>query len=147
VVGEAQRAAVEAQLAILGGPWRRWRDDTEPAGEQVVDRARAGGTGKVETVAQLLEDPWVLSRAQVEVAAEEQRRIASPPDRGLRRPQDVGGSELGPIVCRVQVGDAETRRGAGKCHRAALRPPGVDCQPAPLDDRAVAVRLFPVIGG
>ncbi len=147
MVGEPQRTALGGQLTLLGGPGRGDFGDVETAREQVVDRPRTGASGKAETAPQFFEDAGVLTGAQVEVAAEEQRRIAGPSDRGLRRQQDVGGSELGPVVCRVQVGNAEAGGSARKRHSPPLRPPRVDRQLPPLDDHAVPVRLFPVMGG
>src|SRR4051794_5904684 len=105
----------------------------------MVDRARASGSDEVEALLQLFEGARVLAGSQVEVAAEKQRRITSPLDCGLSRPQDVGGSELGSVICRVQVGDAEAGGGAGKRHRPALRPPSVNRQFPPLDDHPLTV--------
>jgi hypothetical protein len=102
----------------------------------VIDRAGAGGPVEAEAAAQLFKDTRVLCWSQVEVAAEEQWRLAGPPDRGLRRFLDIRRSELGLVVGRVQVGDADTGGGTGERHRPPLRPALVDRQLASLDDPA-----------
>jgi ornithine carbamoyltransferase len=106
----------------------------------VVDRVRGGGAGEPEARAQLLEDGEVLGGSQVEIAAEDQRRLAGPPRRGLRRPQHVLARHPRPVVGRVQVGDAELSAPADprERHRPPLRPPLVNRQLAPLDDALAA---------
>ncbi len=147
MVGEAEGEAVLIQLASLGRPLVRGLDHREPSRKDVVDRAWAGRGGQAEAVAQLGEDRRVLPRAQVEVATEDQRRLAGPLGCRRRGAQHVLGGELGTVVGRVQVGDAEARSGAGECHGPPLRPAGVDRQLTPLDDPAVPVCLFRAIGG
>ncbi len=151
MVGESQGAVARRQLAVLRRPGLRARDGLEAAPEQVVDRSRARGPGQAEAALQLREDVGVLAGAQVEVAAEEQRRLAGPVDGRGSRAQDIGGGELRPAVCCVQVGDAEmgTRvdRDPREGHRPPLRPPGMDRQLTPLGDHPPPLRLFPVIGG
>ena len=78
----------------------------------------------------------VLGRAQVEVAAEDQRRVAGPLGRRLGRAQHVLDRQRRLVVGRVQVGDADARGGAGEGHRAPLRLALVDLQLAPLGDPA-----------
>ncbi len=141
MVGEAQRPAVRTQLALLLRPGQRRREDVEAATQKVIDRAWTGGSAEAETVLELLEDAGVLTRAQIEVTAEEQRRARRPLGCGTRRFQHVGGGECRPIVGRVQVGDADARGGAGERHRASLRAALVDRELALLDDlpkRAIA---------
>ena len=146
MVGEAQGAAVLAELTLLGWPGTRRVDDVEAADEQVVDRVGGGGGGEAEAVAERVEDGGGLGGTQVEVAAEDQRRVACPGRRRLRGAQHVFGRELGSVVGGVQVGDTEIRRRAGAAtveapcadprerHRPALRPPVMDRPLASLDD-------------
>src|SRR5262249_40606320 len=107
VVREAEPQTVPRELSPLGWPgvWRF--DDLEGARQQVVDRTRMGGPFESEALAQGREDRGVLGGSQVEIAAEEQRRISRPLGRGLGGAQDVGGSEVRSVVGRVQVGDTE----------------------------------------
>ncbi len=116
----------------------------------MIDCLRVGGAAEAEARPQDLERRGILGRAQVEVSAEEQWRVAGPLDRRLDRPQDVRGGQLGPVVGGVQVGNAEfnavANRDASKRHRPSLRPPGVDRQLTPLHDPAVAVRLMLALG-
>src|SRR4051794_11656167 len=105
VVREAERPAILAQLAGLGSPPSRWLDGLEPAGQKVVDRIRRGGANEVESSGQLLEDHAVVG-AQVEVAAEDQRRTRSPFDRCLGRLAELLLGE-GAGGAGVEVGHAE----------------------------------------
>ncbi len=121
-------------LALLGWP-RVWGcDRVETANEQVVDRVGRGRGREAEALAQLGEDRWAFLWSQVEVAAEEQRCIARPVARRLRGAQDVLDCQLGPVVGRVQVGDAEAWAGAGEGHRPPLGAAFMDRQPVPLGD-------------
>src|SRR3982751_6090847 len=96
VVGEPQGAAVERQLAALGGPPGRRLEGLQAAG---------GGGGDAEVLAQADEDRRVLGRPQVEVAAEDQRRPAGELGGGAGAAEDVLGGEGGTVVGRVQGGD------------------------------------------
>ncbi len=117
----------------------------------MVDRVRVSNTRQCEAFAQLLEDARVLSRAQIEVPAEEQGGVLGPTDGRLGRAQNVGRRQVRPVVGGVQIGDAEVSaladRDTRKRHRPPLRSPGVDRHLPPLHDPAAAVRLFPVMGG
>ena len=136
MVGKAEPQAVPKDLAPLWWQGTRRLSDLEITGEQVVDRARFGRTVKPEAPPQRLEGSGVHARPQVEVAAEEQRRIASPFGRRRSGPQYIGRRHVGPVVGRVQVGDAELTRAAecdaSKRHRPPLRPPFMDRQFPPL---------------
>ena len=63
VVGEPQRASVERQLALLGGPLGRRLQHLEAAAEDVVDRLRGGRRRQPELVPEPFEDPRLLARA------------------------------------------------------------------------------------
>jgi ornithine carbamoyltransferase len=132
MIGEPQGEALSLQLASLGRPGGRWLDRLDPADQQMVDRKRTGGPGETEALTQCLEDTRVLGWPQVEVTAEEQRRIPRPPGRRLGRAQNVGGGEVGAVVGRVQIGDADPRCRADESHRSPLRPALVDRQLPPL---------------
>jgi hypothetical protein len=151
VVGEAEPQALPGKLPPLRRPGA-WRlDGLEFAGEQVVDRAGVGETIEFEAFVQRLEGIGVLGGSQVEVAAEEQRRVPCPLGRGLCGSENVSYGQVGLIVGRVQVCDAEVSAIADpdtrKRHRPPFRPPGVDRQLPPLDDPAAPVCHFPDMGG
>ncbi|MDX6610072.1 MAG: hypothetical protein QOF85_1997 [Solirubrobacterales bacterium] len=146
MVGEAESQAVLGQLTPLGWPGARRFDEVEIADEQVVDCTGVGGTDEAEALPQGLEGVEVITWPQVEVAAEEQWRVPSPLDRRSGRPQNVGRGEVGPVVGRVQVGDADARGGASEGHRPPLRPAPVDRQLPPLHDPPVPVRFMPTLG-
>src|SRR3954462_1246591 len=94
VVGEPEPQAVAGKLAPLGRPGS-WRfNDLEIASEQVVDRARVGRAVEAKTLAQQLEGAEIFGRPQVEIAAEEQRRVPGPPGRHLCGAQDVGSRQV-----------------------------------------------------
>jgi hypothetical protein len=139
VIGESQSTAVLIHLAPLGNPLSRCLDHFETSHEDVIDRVGRGRGDQAEALAQLGEDLWVLLGSQVEVAAEDQRRVARPVASGLRGAQHVLARQLGAVVGRVQVGDAElgaiaAGRDAREGHRPPLGPPFVNRQIAPLDD-------------
>ena len=136
VVGKPQGEAVVAQLAALGRPRRRRFDDRQAPRQQVVDRGRAGRPLEAKARAQLLEDRWVLAGAQVEVSAEDERRVPGPLGRRRRRAQHVLDGQRGLVVGRVQVGDADSGLGAGEGHSSTLRSPLVDRHLPPLGDLA-----------
>jgi hypothetical protein len=134
VVGEAQGTAVLAQLAFLWRPDTGRLDDFEAADEQMVDRVGGGRAGEAEALAQLFEDRGVPCGPEVEVAAEDQRRVAGPLGRGHRRAQHVLAGELGTPGGRVQVGDAEPRAADPReRHHPPLRAPRVNRHRPPLD--------------
>ncbi len=115
----------------------------------MIDCLRVGGAAEAEARPQGLEGRGVLGRAEVEVSAEEQWRVAGPLGSRFGSAQDILRGEVGPVVSRVQVGDAELAGAAPdarKSHRPPLRPPGVDRQLAPLHDPAVPVRLMLALG-
>jgi hypothetical protein len=138
VIGEAKTEAMIGPLALLGRPGSGCLDDRQSSREEMVDRAGVGRAAEVEALAQSLEGGGVLSWPQVEVAAEEQRRATSPLDRRLSRAQDVGGGEIGPVVGRVQVGDAKAGSSPRERHRPPLRSPLVDGHLPSLDDALAA---------
>jgi hypothetical protein len=146
VVGEAEPQAVTGELAPLGRPRCRGLDDLEIAGKQVIDRLGVGEASETEALAQRLKGGGVLGGSQVEVTAEEQRRVAGPLSRRLGGAQYIGRGEVRPVIGRVQVGEAEvgtrTERDASERHRPPLRPPGVDRQLPPLQDSFPPGRLL-----
>lgn len=93
-------------LASLGGPRRRRGDHLQSAREQVVDCPWGGRAGEAELRLEALESAGILGRAQVEIAAEEQRRVPRPLGRGRCGAKHVSGREFGPVVGGVQVGYA-----------------------------------------
>jgi hypothetical protein len=140
-------ATVVDELASLRWPGCGGLDDIKAPSEQVIDCLGLGGTAEPEALAQGLECLGILSGSQVEVAAKEQRRVPGPPGRCLRCTKDISRGEVGPVVGRVQVGDAEllasiANRDASKCHSPPLRPPGMDRQLPPLDDSILPVRFM-----
>jgi hypothetical protein len=141
MVGEPQRPSVELQLALLGGPGPRRLHDLEVVAEDVVDRVGAGRRApEAELVAQPLEDARLLDGAEIEIAAEDQRRARRPLERRPRRLGHVFGRQLRPVVGRVQVGDAEARGGADEAHRPPLRLSLVDRDLPPLGDPSQPAR-------
>ncbi len=136
MVGESQGEIVAANLAPLGRPAPRGLDDLQAPGQQVVDGAGRRWGRQAEALGQLLERGRALRGSQVEVSAEQQRLLACPPHSGSCRLQHVLDGQLGPVVCRVEVGDAEPRTGAGQGHRPPLGPAHVDRQLAARDDPA-----------
>jgi hypothetical protein len=146
VVGEAEPQVTKGKLPLFWRPGTRRRNDLEIAREQVIDRPRVGEAAEAKAFVECLEDAGVLGGPQVEIAAKEQRRVPRPLDRCLCREQDVGCCQVPPVVCRVQVGNAEwgvlAERDACKRHRPALRPPGMDCQLPPLHYSLLPVRFM-----
>jgi hypothetical protein len=126
-------------------------DDLDVPRQQVVDCPRPGGAREAELVAQPLERHRLLRRPQVEVAAEEQRRFPRPLHRCRGGPEHIGRGPVGPVVCRVQVGDAELAAIAGcdarKCHRSPLRQSAMNLQLPTLEDPTAPVRLSSVRWG
>ena len=108
----------------------------------MVDRAWSGWGGKAEAIAQLGEDRGALPGPQVEVAAEQQRRLAGPLVSRNGGSHHVLRGQLGIVSGGVQVGDAESGRDPGQGHRPPLRRARVDRQLPPFDDLYVPVRLL-----
>jgi hypothetical protein len=151
MVGEAESQAVPRKLPLLRRPGARRLDDLEVALEQVIYGAGVGRTIYPEALAQCPEGGGALGGSQVEVTAEEQRRVSRPLGRGLSGAQYVRRCQIRPVVGRVQICDAEVSAVADpdtrKRHRPSLRSPGVDRQLPPLHDHAAPVCLFPLTGG
>jgi hypothetical protein len=122
------------QLALFGRALDCRLNDFEAARQQVVDCARRRAPRQAEALAQLLEGTWICLRTQVEVAAEEQRRVAGPLGCRARRSPQILDRKRRLVVGCVQVGDAHARAGAGECHRPPLRLAFVNHQLAPLND-------------
>jgi hypothetical protein len=143
VVGEAQGQLAVVDLAPLGWPLMGRLDHIEPAHQQVVDRTRSGWCGEAEALTQPGEHGGALLRSQVEVAAEDQRRLAGPFVGGGGGAQHVLDGQLGLVRGGVQVGDADTGGGAGEGHHPPLERPLVNRQLMSLDDSAPVRFLFP----
>ena len=136
VIGEAERKSILGHLAFLGRPLEGGRFDPEAADEDVVDRGGSRRRREPVTRAKLVEHVGVVGGPQVEVAAEDEGRIAGPGRRCVGGQQHFLGRERRPVVRRVQVGDARARPGAGECHGPALGDAGAEDEVAALDDRA-----------
>ena len=118
VVAEAQSEALAGQLPRLGRPGARRVDDLEPSAEDVVDGVGAGRVREAEAPRELLEQRG-LAGAQIEVAAQDQGRLAGPGDGRLGGAAHLRRRQTG-ARARVQVRDAEPGVEPGEGHRASL---------------------------
>ena len=87
----------------------------------MIERVRGGGGGETEAVGELVVD-LAVSRPDVEVAAEDQRRAGRPIERALGGPAKLG---LGARAIRragagLEVGHAYAGLGPREGHHAAL---------------------------
>src|SRR6185436_13870229 len=103
---EAKAVGVE-KLPLLRRKARRPLDHLEPAGEDVVDRVGCGRVAQLEALAQLREHLRVARRAEVQVAAEDERVTGGPLDGGGRRGEGLARGLLRQARGRVQVRDAD----------------------------------------
>src|SRR4051794_27497547 len=118
MVRKSQPPALVGQLSRLGRPSGWTLNRLEPSAQEVVDGIGAGRFAEAKSLGELLEQPR-LGRPDVEVAAEDQRRIGGPGDGRLGsmaylrlRPGGAGA--------RVQVRHAEPRAEPGEGHRPSL---------------------------
>src|SRR5687767_6766436 len=120
MVRESQCAAVLVEFAAAAGPGGGRVDGIDASGEQMVDRLVAGGRRERVLFGELPEEIGGAGGGGVEVAAEQQG-VSAGPGRGVR-----GGAQYFLGGARrvahggVEVGDAQSGGGAGKCHDAAL---------------------------
>src|SRR5438067_394953 len=134
MVGQPDAQVALPDLALLGRGRARCLNYLEPASEQMVDRARGRRPQAVASL-ELGEDGAVL-RADVQVTAEDERRVRRPLDRPLRRGGDLRLSEV-VRAAGVEVRDAGSVRQAGERHQAPFGE-AAKRERAALDDLATA---------
>ncbi|MEA2455121.1 MAG: hypothetical protein QOI45_1383, partial [Thermoleophilaceae bacterium] len=136
VVGEPQTASAGVgQLPLLRRQGPQPLHHAQPPREQVIDRPWTGRLGQPEALAQLGERLGTVRRAQVEVAAEDERVVTRPVDGRSRRPHHLGPGPAWIARRRVQVGDAEAAVQSRPLHPPPLRPDRKR-EPAVVDDTA-----------
>ena len=135
------------------GRGRRWRtsrrsggqgvgrlDDLQAAGQQVVDRAGRGRRARPKRSPSSSKTSGLSAGRRLRSPPKSSGLLPGPLGRASRGQQHVLGGQLGVVVGRVQVGDAEAGAGAGEGHRPALGLALVDRQLAALGDPAERAR-------